>query len=184
MKKTNEYALKGQLELKLNHPSEAEQVRDSLAQWEAVASKHDSSAFYRFAQSKGYYTLDDLRQAPQLLAFEKLFTQGLVQMNGHVDYDRNVATYRRLTHVALTRFPELNKGESIAVREIKDRLRIIRNAGYEVKPYSRMDKEEAWAYLMGIRKDIREKAKELCPDALREVDSLNTRRKSDGRSHL
>ena len=97
-----------------------------------------------------------------------------------IGYDFNKAGIMTETsRVALRRFPEVQKGETISVKEIKRLLRNIRNIGYPVKPYSEMDKKQAWDYLAQLRKEIREEAKLFCPSALEEIDYRNMQAKEN-----
>ncbi|MDO8622769.1 MAG: hypothetical protein Q7R52_00830 [archaeon] len=57
--------------------------------------------------------------------------------------------------IALKHFPQLGPRERIGVAEIKRRLAEIRDAGYYVKPYSHMDRAEAWGYLGQIRQELK-----------------------------
>lgn len=79
----------------------------------------------------------------------------------------------RVAKVALMRFPETEPGERIGIWEIKGRLRKIRKVGYDVRPYSKMNRREAWECLMQIKADIREKARQNCPDVLARIDDAN-----------
>ena len=85
--------------------------------------------------------------------------------------------------VALRRFPELERGERIGVKEIKKRLGEIRSVGYSVKPYSDMKREEAWAYLQEIRGKVARDAREHCPDVLEFIDADNSARKREAIEH-
>lgn len=78
--------------------------------------------------------------------------------------------------IALIRFPELQQGEKIGVKEIKERLKEIKSSGYEIKSYSKMNREEAWSYLQEIREDIRGRARTYCPDVLYEINRENRER--------
>ncbi len=83
----------------------------------------------------------------------------------------------KLTRITSTRFSELQRGEAISSKEIKKRLRDIRNCGYETKSLEGMNKDESWRYLMQIRKHVREIAGRYCSDTLSEVDNLNKKQK-------
>ncbi len=90
--------------------------------------------------------------------------------------------YARVARIALQRFPELQRGEHILGREIRKRLSAIRRAGYDVRPCSKMDIVAKWNYLMEIRRNVRRKAEQYCPDVLVEVDSDNLRRREEART--
>ena len=58
--------------------------------------------------------------------------------------------------IAFRRFPLLLSGETILVREIRERLTQLKKAGYDIESgYSRLRKKETWAYFRRIKKDIR-----------------------------
>ena len=58
--------------------------------------------------------------------------------------------------IAFRRFPLLLSGETILVREIRERLTELKKTGYDIESgYSRLKKKEAWAYFKRIKKDIR-----------------------------
>ena len=57
--------------------------------------------------------------------------------------------------IAFRKFPPLLSGETILSRELKERFRELKEAGYEIKKsYSNFNKNESWEYLKKIRKDI------------------------------
>ena len=89
-----------------------------------------------------------------------------------------------IAQVALSRFSELQQGESISVGEIKRRLFQIRQEGYKVKPYSHMSKQEAWNYLNEIRRDVRDKAGVEAPGALERIDRMNVEKRRAARDEL
>ena len=92
--------------------------------------------------------------------------------------------WARVSNVVLPRFPELQRGECIGVREIKRRLGEIRKTGYEIESYSAMTKDEAWKYLMKVRTDVASNAKYYCPDVLQEIRFRDARQKLDARGDL
>jgi len=57
--------------------------------------------------------------------------------------------------IALRRFPPLLLGETILVKEIKERLGELKKAGYNINSgYSKLRKKDVWDYFRKIRKDI------------------------------
>lgn len=78
--------------------------------------------------------------------------------------------------IALIRFSEIQRGERIGVREIKERFSKLRQIGCKVKPYSKMKREEAWNYLQEIKNNIKIKLKIYSPETLREIDKENRER--------
>jgi hypothetical protein len=84
---------------------------------------------------------------------------------------------KRVGYATLIRFPELERGESIGVGEIKKKLGRIRNAGYEVPPYSKLSKEEAWNLLRSIRGEVSSLLRRNSPGILEEITLENERRK-------
>jgi len=117
-----------------------------------------------------------------------LYEQGWLelQQQNQIYFDLEQRTkeleyWAKVARVALPRFPELERGGSISVKEIKRRLREIREAGYPVQPYSEMRKEEAWNYLMQIRKEVYRKAEQYCPEVLSEIKERNARQKREAR---
>lgn len=85
----------------------------------------------------------------------------------------SLSNLEEIARIALNRFPELLPGEKISIKEIKTRLRDIREAGYDVKPYSKMNTKEAWNYLQRIRKYVCSIAKTHCPKLLMEINRAN-----------
>lgn len=75
--------------------------------------------------------------------------------------------------IALRRFPELETRETIGVREIKKRLGEIRKTGYQIEPYSKMKKGEAWSYLNKIRSNLRHYGNRHFLEILLEIDGEN-----------
>ena len=107
-----------------------------------------------------------------------LYHQGIMELGFERDTQPNEQTRERvkwsnLTLIALARFPELQKGERIGDREIKRRLGQIRDAGYDIKPYSKMTQDEAFTYLMGVRSEITKNARKYCPATLEKVARAN-----------
>ena len=84
-----------------------------------------------------------------------------------------------VARIALRRFPELERGESVGVKEIRIRLRKIRELGYPVKPYSKMGQEEAWNYLQRIKSDLREYGNRKFPDIIQEINEQNRKQRED-----
>lgn len=79
--------------------------------------------------------------------------------------------------IALPRFPECQKGESISEREIKQRLSQIKAIGYHVDSYSNMRREEAWNYLSDLRAEIKAKARGLgLASLVLEIEQANSRK--------
>ena len=85
-----------------------------------------------------------------------------------MDYDiSNVAW------IALRRFPELQKGEHIGLKEIQARLKGLKKAGYPAFGYSGINAREAWNYLKELRSAIAMEARSECPSVLEEIESAN-----------
>ncbi|MFH1501209.1 MAG: hypothetical protein ABIE22_04665 [archaeon] len=114
------------------------------------------------------------------LEFELMLPEHGEALNEHLGEKRE--HLGRIAEVALRRFPELQRGESISVREIKKRLGEIRNTGYDVKAYSKMGKEEAWTYLQEIKEDIRFNCRMYCPYKLKEISRKNMAQKEQADS--
>ena len=84
-----------------------------------------------------------------------------------------------ITRIALKRFPELEKGEHILDSEVRNRLKMLREAGYPIKNYGKMNSREIWDYLREVRSDIARKAELYCPKVLEEIIMSNERRKRE-----
>ncbi len=82
----------------------------------------------------------------------------------------------KIARVALIRFPELERGETIYDKEISNRLGQIRKAGYEVPSYSHLSKDEKWKLLRKIQGEVEAKVRERNPEVLREIYEENRRR--------
>ena len=78
--------------------------------------------------------------------------------------------------IALIRFPELQQREKIGIKEIKERFTELKKTGYDVKPYSKMNREEAWNYLKEIKGDISAMTRVYCPEILDEINRENRER--------
>ena len=98
----------------------------------------------------------------------------------HEDISSEERTYwEKVTETALRRFPELQPGENIGVCEIRRRLKAIRETGYEVKSYSKLNKNEVWELLRKIRSDVADKARVYCPGVLERITARNENAKRD-----
>jgi len=70
-----------------------------------------------------------------------------------IEEQRNWETWKK---IAVRRFPPLLVGESITLREIRERLGELKRANYPVESgYSKLKKKDAWNCLKQIRKDIK-----------------------------
>jgi len=85
----------------------------------------------------------------------------------------------KIARTALTRFSELQLGESISDKELSERLNSIRKAGYNVPPYSKLNKKGKWNLLMEIRRDVRIELKEKYPDIAEDIQRQNQKQKDD-----
>ncbi|GIU68293.1 MAG: hypothetical protein KatS3mg001_143 [Candidatus Pacearchaeota archaeon] len=79
----------------------------------------------------------------------------------------------RVALVALSRFPELEEGEYITLKELKNRFKELREAGYPVKAYSKMSRKEALQYLREIREEIKTELEKHNPEFLMEIKKRN-----------
>jgi len=85
----------------------------------------------------------------------------------------------RIARAALSRFSELQNGESVGDGEIAAKLSAIRSAGYEVPAYSHLSKDEKWELLTRIRSEVGTKLQREYPDIARQIQSENQRRIDD-----
>ncbi len=95
------------------------------------------------------------------------------------DFFCRESNLEEIVKVALRRFPEIETEagipvEKISVKELKNRLREINHAGYNVAPFYKMKRVELVEYLIDVRKKIKAKAEKFCPDVLAEVDRANS----------
>lgn len=81
--------------------------------------------------------------------------------------------------VALSRFYEKEVGERISGKEIRNKLSLIRETGYFVKPYSQMRLPQLWDYLTSLRHDISLEARKFCPSVLEGIISENNQKRND-----
>ena len=86
----------------------------------------------------------------------------------------DLSMLEKAVKIVLPRFPELGSGERILVGEIKQRLSEVRRTGYPIEPYSNLNAEETWVYLNSLKSEITGKAKEFCPELLREIRRRNS----------
>ena len=151
---------------------------DNMHFFANVASKNDPRAFYNAAAERGYYDEQDIR-GTLLASYGDLFSEGRKLV-----FEDNVRKYSKLARIALTRFPELERGERISVSEIRERLNFLRENGYNVGAYNSMNKNELFEHLTRIKKSIRKCADLYCPKVLVEIDEANRNQIDDARSHL
>ena len=86
-------------------------------------------------------------------AFERY---GRFNLNDVSEEEKNKSKWREWGNIAFRRFPELLPGETILVREVRERIGELKSAGYDVKPgHNRLRKSEAWNCLKQIRGEIR-----------------------------
>ena len=86
------------------------------------------------------------------LAERCLKKYGTFNIEGIIKEQRNREKWKA---IAFRKFPPLLPGETILVREIKERLTELKKAGYNIKSgYSRLKKKEAKAYFKGIKRNI------------------------------
>lgn len=151
---------------------------DIMSQFNLLAAKGDPMAFYEAARNIGYYDEEDIRGTP-LGNYRALFLEGrnLVKIE-------DCQKYSKLAWIALKRFPELEPRDSIGVSEIRNRLRQLKDSGYEVKGYNTMNKDALWKYWMSVKQDIRRYADVHCPGILVEIDRANKVQIEDARNHL
>ena len=102
----------------------------------------------------------------------------------YVPTEADLTALRLQTRVVYRRFPELNPGERIHDREIRKRLRQIRDSGVEVPPYSRLNSDQAWDLLMQIRAEFAPEARLYCPDVLAGVNEQNQQQRRDAIDRL
>ena len=86
----------------------------------------------------------------------------------------------KIARVALTRFPESERGESIGVLEIKGRLKKLRELGYAVPKYSHLNKQELWKLFFGdIRRAIGDEIKKVDYNFYKNIQRENKRQKDE-----
>ncbi len=77
---------------------------------------------------------------------------GTTNIGPIIKAQKNVGLWKE---IAFRRFAPLLVGESITLREIRERLGELKKANYPVESgYSELKKKDAWNYLKQIRKDI------------------------------
>lgn len=151
---------------------------DNMQQFDDLAINGDPRIFYTAAAEKGYYDETDIRGTP-LVEYRELFLRGRrTVMEDHAQ------KYSNLAGIALKRFPELERGESIGVLEIRERLRQLKAEGYDVGRYSNMDKRRLWDHWTHVKQEIRRRTDVYCPKVLAEIDEMNRRQAEDAGSHL
>lgn len=79
----------------------------------------------------------------------------------------------RNARIALPRFPELQKGENVSDREVRRRLRDLKENKFPVGNYSRISPQKRWNLLMSYRSIIWREARRYCPDVAEEIDRQN-----------
>lgn len=99
--------------------------------------------------------------------------QGLEKYAVESDSIKNAA------RIALKRFPELERGETIHDSEIKKRLSEVRQTGYSVPPYSHLNKEGRWNLLKEIRSDLWDKIEKTNHEVAEEIKDKNEKSKRD-----
>ena len=102
-----------------------------------------------------------------------------------VSNDSEGRDWEKIARVALGRFPELQRKESVGIKEIRERFEEIKEAGYEIlKPYSGLKREEAWKYLMQVRAIVRKEVEKYFPEVLEKIDRYNHIQKDRARTDL
>lgn len=82
--------------------------------------------------------------------------------------------WARIARIALPRFSELERGEHITYKEIRDRLRALKKEGYPIGDYKKMKRGEMYHYLIHeIRPIVRGETKKFCPEVRDEIDRKN-----------
>ena len=79
-------------------------------------------------------------------------TYGTFKIKDIIERQRN---WEKWKAIAFREFPVLLPGETILVREIRERFAELKKTGYNIKSgYSRLKKKEAWAYFRKIKGEI------------------------------
>jgi hypothetical protein len=80
---------------------------------------------------------------------------GTFEIEEIIEQQKNLDKWKA---IAFKKFPPLLPREIILVTEVKERLKKLKQAGYEIKPkYHQLKKKEIWAYFREIKKNITHK---------------------------
>ena len=82
---------------------------------------------------------------------------GRYDVNNIIKEEKEKEQWKEWREIAFRRFPPLLPGDTILVRELKARFKELREAGYDVKSYSKLTKSESWDYFREIKKNINSK---------------------------
>ena len=137
-----------------------------------------SRAFDRREAVAYFRACNELGLGEPGIADLELYEQGRIIVSRNHDY------WGKISGIALPLFSELQEGESVSAGEIKLRLGKLREAGYKVEPYSKMDKQQLWNYFARIRSEVYRNAEEHCPDILERIRGVNSRQKESGLGKL
>ena len=85
----------------------------------------------------------------------------------------DLSCLERVVCIAFKRFPEIQGAENIGLKELRHLFREIKGTGYEMKPYSHLNKSQSWTYLKELRIELKEKAMHHCPKVLSNIGEVN-----------
>ena len=89
--------------------------------------------------------------------------------------EEEAARYKGLAKIALPTFSQLQKGEHIGREEILKRLNKIQKTYSLTKGYRTMGSNQLWNFFKRTKTEIETKAREYCPDVVREISARNYR---------
>jgi uncharacterized protein with ParB-like and HNH nuclease domain len=98
------------------------------------------------------------------------------------DKDDEIKLWEERTKIALTRFPELDRGERITTEEINEKLDELARTDYPIPKYNRNSNREAWNCCMVVRKDIRFQGLKYCPQTVRLILAQNMRKREEAKN--
>ena len=167
------------IELKSFEDLEAEADFDPLAKEEIERNEADN--VYRELRGKeGLENSGELR----LIFYEDpedpdRFYQGPY---GKTEPSKEHDYWSAIAEEILIRFPELQRGEHVGVKEIQRRLSKAKNLGYDVKQViginvSELKRDNAWDNYMEVKRDVSEKVRHHCPEVLEEIARRNEEQK-------
>lgn len=84
--------------------------------------------------------------------------------------------YAPLVRIALARFPG-GRVSDVELRRRASRINELgRPVGFHLKPYSKLDRDELWSYLVqDVRREVEQLGRAYCPETLENVLAMNSR---------
>ena len=136
-------------------------------------------AFYEYAESKGYFDVDDIRGSAFMRHYD-LFRRG--RSYAALMVEKKLAErYTTYAQIVLHGFAPLESGEHVTVKEVRNRLGRLKDAGFSTRGHSHLDQKGLIAHFRDVRRGVRTAALKYCPSVVERIDRSNA---EEGRAAL